>query len=179
MKKNNLKNYEVDKDSKRGVRYVGIYYTTGMSAEERRKNGVIRMLAGIVQIVLIFSAVALNCVGTRTVYVIIPLECILFCTLYYVIGAYTFFSTEDKMEQKAYERAVENPVQITMVAVVLNIISCIGQMIVIIRNASVLSGYGDYVLLALLFGLLVLHIIMWKYQKLLFERAKPIRQEKN
>ena len=179
MKKSNLENYEVDKGSKRGVRYVGIYYTTDMPAEERRKNGLLQILAGIVQMMLIFSAITLNSVGTRTIYVIIPLECILFCSLYYMIGSYTFWRSENKMEQKDYERAIENPVQIALVAVILNIVSCIGQSILIIRKASVLNGYKDYVLLGMLIVLLVLHIIMWKHQKMLFERTKSIRQENN
>lgn len=178
MKKNNLKNYEVDKNSKRGVRYIGIYYTSDMSMEARRKSGLLRIMAGLAEILLIFLAAAMNCVGTRTVYVIIPLECILFCALYYVIGAYTFFRSDDKMEQKEYERAVENPVQITLVAVILNIISCLGQMILIVRKATLFTGYGDYVLLVLLLGLLALHIVMNRCQRKLYDRTRPVRQDK-
>ena len=177
MKKNNLKNYEVDASSKRGVRYVGIYYESEMSASERRKSGMLQMAAGIAEILLIFMAAAVNCVGTRTVYVIIPLECILFCALYYIIGAYTYYRSDDKMEQKAYERAIENPVQIVTVAIILNLVSCIGQIILIFRKASELTGHGDYVLLVMLFVILVLHIMMWKYQKELFNRVKPVKQE--
>lgn len=175
MKKKNLKNYEVDKNSKRGVRYVGIYYTLDMSEKERRKNGIMRIVAGLVEMLLIFMAVAINCMGTRTVYVIIPLECILFCAMYYVIGAYTFFHSADKMEQRAYERAIENPVQITMTALILNFISCIGQVALIIRRASDFTGYGDYALLVMLLVILVLHYMMWRHQRMLHDRARAVK----
>ena len=178
MKKNNLKNYEVDKNSHRGVRYVGVYYTSDMSTEDRRKRGLFGMIAGIVEMLLIIMATAINCMGNRTVYVIIPLECILFCALYYVIGAYTFFRSADKMEQKAYEKAVENPVQITLVAVILNIVSCIGQVILIIRKAAVFTGYGDYVLFVMLLMILVLHIVMYKNQRKLYNRTHLVKQDK-
>ncbi len=178
MKKNNLKNYEVDKNSHRGVRYVGVYYTSDMSTEERRKSGILGMIAGLAEILLIIMAAAVNCIGTRTIYVIIPLECILFCALYYVIGAYIFFRSADKMEQKAYEKSVENPVQITLVAVILNIVSCIGQIILIVRKAASFAGYGDYVLLAMLLLLLMLHLAMHKYQQKLYSRTYPVKQDK-
>lgn len=177
MKRNNLKNYEVDKNSHRGVRYVGAYYTSDMSATERRKSGSLGMIAGIIEMLLIIVATAINCMGNRTVYVIIPLECILFCALYYVVGAYTFFRSADKMEQKAYEKAVENPVQITLVAVILNIVSFIGQVILIIRKAAVFTGYGDYFLLGMILVILALHIVMYRTQKKLYGRTHLIRKE--
>lgn len=178
MKKNNLKNYEVDPNSKRGVRYVGVYYTSDMPTKERRKSSLLQMAAGCAEILLIFMAAAVNCVGTRTVYVIIPMECILFCALYYMIGAYTFLRSNDKMEQRAFERAVENPVQITLVAVILNIVSCLGQFILIIRKAVLFTGYGDYVLFGIILVSLVLHIAMHTYQKKLFARTYPVKSEK-
>ena len=179
MKKNNLKNYEVDPHSKRGVRYVGIYYTSDMSIKERRKSGLLQMVTGCAEMLLIFIAVGVNCLGTRTVYVIIPMECILFCALYYMIGAYTFFCSGDKMEQKAFERAVENPVQITLVAMILNIVACLGQIILIIRKAALFTGYGDYVLLGMFFVILALHIAMHINQRKLFARTYPVKQEKH
>ena len=177
MKKKNLRNYEVDKTSKRGVRYIGIYYTLDMSDKEHRRDGLLRIAAGLVEMLLVFIAAAINCVGTRTVYIIIPLELVLFCAMYYVMGAYTFLRSTDRMEQRAYERAVENPVQITMTALVLSIISCIGQAVLIFRKASEVTGYGDCMLLILILVILVLHVMMWKHQRVLYGRTRIVKQE--
>ncbi len=175
MKKNSLKNYKVDDTSKRGVRYVGVYYTAELPAKERQRNGMVRMAAGFLEILLIFAAIAMNCAGTRTFYVVIPLECILFCAMYYLIGAYTFYRSDDRMEQRAFEKAIESPIQIMTVAIILNVISFVGQSVLIIRKAAELAGYRDYILLVLIFVILMLHIMMWRYQKKLHDRTRSVK----
>ncbi len=175
MKKKDLKNYKVDETSKRGVRYVGVYYTTDMPKEARRKSGLAQIAAGILEVLLIFIAVAMNCMGTRTFYVVIPLECILFCAMYYVIGAHAFYRSDDRMEQKTFDKAIDNPIQIVTVAIILNLISLIGQIILIIRKAALITGYRDYILLVLIIVLLGLHLMMWSHQRKLHNKTKPVK----
>ncbi|MBQ8816477.1 MAG: hypothetical protein IJZ84_04250 [Lachnospiraceae bacterium] len=170
--KKNLKNYELDEKSKNGVRYVGQYYIPNMTGPERRKSGTLQMLAGAVELLLIILAISVNCQGIRTIYVIIPLELILFCSLFYLMGAYRLFSSGDRMEQKTYDKAIANPVQIVAIATVLNFISCLGQIVLVIRKAGESFGYADYIFLAIIIVLLALHIFMWKHQRVLYNKVK-------
>ncbi len=170
--KKNLKNYELDDKAENGVRYVGRYYISDMTGPQRRKSGVLQMLAGAVELLLIIFAISVNCQGIRTIYVVIPLELILFCTLFYLMGAYRLFTSGDRLEQRTYDKAVANPVQIVTVAMVLNFISCLGQIILVIRKAGESFGYGDYIFLAMIIVLLVLHILMWKHQRWIYNQVK-------
>lgn len=172
MKKNNIKNYTLDASAQNGIRYVGQYYVTDIPDKQRRKGGICQLAAGLAELLLIMLAISVNGIGCHTVYIIIPLELILFCSLYYLIGSYTYMRSSDRMEQKVYDKAYSNPVQIVTVAIVLNLISLAGQTILVIRNVQEFTDNRDYVFLAIILVLFMLHIWMWKHQKSLFERVK-------
>lgn len=172
MKKNNMKNYALDESAKNGVRYVGQYHVTDIPKEQRRKGGIWQMIAGAAEMLLIILAISVNCTGSHTVYVIIPLEFILFCALYYLIGAYNYMQSADRIEQKVYDKAYSNPVQIVTVAAVLNLISLIGQIVLIIRQAATFTDYSDYIFLAIISVLFILHGVMWKHQRVLFSQIR-------
>ena len=176
MKKNNIQNYVLDEENGRKVRYVGQYYVTNVPAKARRKSAICKLAAGGLELLLILAAISVNCLGSRKAYIILPLELILFCALYYLIGAYTYLKSGDRIEQKVYDKAYSNPVQIVTVAAVLNLIALIGQAMLTIRQAEELNGYDDYTFLAILMGLLVLHMLMWKQQKRLFGQIEPEKQ---
>ena len=173
MRKNNIKNYVLDETDSRKVRYVGQYYVTEIPAEHRRKSGICKLLAGTLELLLILAAISVNCLGCRKIYIVLPLELILFCGLYYLLGAYTYFKSGDRMEQKVYDKAYSNPVQIVTVAVILNLTALTGQIVLVIRHADEITGCGDYVFGAILLLLLGLHTVMWRQQKMLFTKAGP------
>ncbi len=172
MKKNNIKNYTLDDKAHNGVRYVGQYYVTDIPVKERRKGGTYALVAGILEMLLIILAISVNCVGVHKIYIVIPLELILFCSLYYVMGAYTYMRSGDRIEQRIYDRAYSNPVQIVTVAAVLNLISFIGQTVLVVRQAGEAEGYSDYVFLVIIFVLMILHVLMWKHQRVLFSKVR-------
>ena len=167
-----LKDYELDDKAENGIRYVGRYYISELTDSERRKSSVLQMVAGIVEFLLIFFAISVNCQGVRTIYVVIPLELILFCAFFYMSGAYRLFVSGDKLEQKSYDKAISNPIQIVTVAILLNFIACLGQIVVVTRKTGESFGYGDYIFLAIIIVLLVLHGFMWRHQKWLYSKVK-------
>lgn len=170
MKKNNIRNYVVDKEAKRGVRYVGEYYVTDIPDEKRRRDGALQLLFGFGQIIAVFAALMIPSIGSVTVYVIIPLECILFCAMAYISGSYAFMRSDAKIEQKIYDRAYGNRIQVITVAIVFNSVSFLGQLFVIIKKSP---GFGDYFLLAIITVMLLLHIIVWRYHKKLLGLVRP------
>lgn len=173
MRKNSIKNYVLDETDKRKVRYVGQYYVTEIPADRRRKGGICKLLAGALELLLILAAISVNCLGCRKVYIVLPLELILFCGLYYLLGAYAYLKSSDRMEQKVFDKAYSNPVQVVTVALILNLIALIGQIVLVIRQADEMTGYGDYIFGAILLVLLGLHAVMWRQQKMLFSKAGP------
>ena len=168
----NIKDYELDDKAENGVRYVGQYYLTDMTSSERRKCGFRQMFAGVLEFLLIFFAISVNCQGGRTIYVVIPLELILFCAFLYMSGARRLFVSGDKLEQKSYDKAIANPIQIVTVSILLNFIACLGQIVVVIRKTGESFCYGDYIFLAIIIVLFILHVFMWRHQKWLYGKVK-------
>lgn len=175
MKKKYVKDYVADETVEGGYRYTGIYYTDNISDNQRKKLGVSHLLIGILQIVLVLFAASINCIGTRTIYVVIPMECTLFCALNLCLGAYTFLKSSNRMELRQYEGSYQRMVQSVTIAFFLNIGSVIGQIYIIAKGMQYNGMVSEYLLLVAILLMTVINGIEWKWQK---TRIAQVTQEK-
>lgn len=174
MKKGYMKDYVPDKDSERGVRYVGEYYVTDIPDDKRRRDGLLQIVGAFVEIILILIAVSLNCIGNYKVYIVIPMEITLFCILYYISGSYSYFKCDKRMEKLTYEKAFMRTVQSVTIAMIFNVFSLIGEAVLIIQNFKAMEGYGDYTFLIMILLVLVINISAFNWHRKL---ASQVRQE--
>lgn len=179
MKKGFLKDYVLDPDNPGGYRYVGSYYFCTVSDKSRKKNGILQLIGGIIEILFVLLAVSIHCLGNFKIAVVIPVECILICIVLYMSGSYAYMNSPDKMEKSTYEKAFLRTVQSVAVGTVLNTFALIAQVVVIVKNFSGLEGYGDYILLGMLAILLVCNLAALKYHRGLYQQAGPISIEED
>lgn len=172
MKKKYVKDYLPDDSSKNGLCYVGDYFTHDIGREERRRGGILQILSAIVEVVLILGAASINCIGNRTVYIIIPLECMLPCAYFYITGSYFYLKCGNRMERRQYESAFERPVQAVTVALILNLVSGVGELVLLVKNRGEWEGYAEYTLFALLIVLFLMNCASWNSQRKLNGRVK-------
>lgn len=165
MKKKYVKDYVADKTVEGGYRYTGIYYTDNLDADIRKKNGLIHLIVGVLQIIFIIFAASINCVGNRTIYVVIPMEITLFCALNLCLGAYTFLKSSNRMELHQYEGSYLKMVQSVTVAFFLNIGSIIGQIVVLTRGIFEFGVLNEVLLLAALIIMGVVNAMEWMWQR--------------
>lgn len=165
MKKKYVKDYVADKTVEGGYRYTGIYYTDNLDADIRKKNGLIHLIVGVLQIIFIIFAASINCVGNRTIYVVIPMEITLFCALNLCLGAYTFLKTSNRMELHQYEGSYLKMVQSVTVAFFLNIGSIIGQIVVLTRGTFEFGVLNEVLLLGALILMCVINAMEWMWQR--------------
>lgn len=177
MKKGFLKDYVLDADSVSGYRYVGSYYSCTVSDKDRRKHGILQIIGSALELLLVLLAVSIRCLGNFKISVVIPTECMLICIVLYMTGSYAYMKSTDKMEKGIYEKAFLRTVQSVAVGLVLNVFSLIAQLVVVIRNADTLEGYGDYLLLGMLALLAVCNLAALKYHRGLYKQAGPILVE--
>ena len=179
MKKCFLRDYVLDPDNPGGYRYVGSYYFCTVSDKNRRKNGILQLIGGILELLFGLVAVSIHCLGNFKIAVVIPVECILICIVLYMTGSYSYMTSPDKMEKSTYEKAFLRTVQSTAVGLVLNAFALVAQVVVIIRNISSLEGYGDYILLGMLAILFVCNLATLKYHRGLYKQAGIISVEED
>jgi len=165
MKKKYVKDYVADKTVEGGYRYTGIYYTDNLDADIRKKNGLIHLIVGVLQIIFIIFAASINCVGNRTIYVVIPMEITLFCALNLCLGAYTFLKSGNRMELHQYEGSYLKMVQSVTVAFFLNIGSIIGQIVVLTRGIFEFGVLNEVLLLAALILMGIVNAMEWMWQR--------------
>lgn len=175
MKKKYVKDYVADETVEGGYRYTGIYYTDNISDNQRKKLGVSHLLIGVLQVVLVLLATSINCIGNRTIYVVIPMECTLFCALNLCLGAYTFLKSSNRMELRQYEGSYQRMVQSVTIAFFLNIGSVIGQIYIIAKGMQYNGMVSEYLLLVAILLMTVINGIEWKWQK---TRIAQVTQEK-
>ena len=174
MKKGYIKDYVPDKDSERGVRYVGEYYITDIPDDKRRRDGWLQIVGAFVEIILILIAVSLNCMGNYKVNIVIPMEITLFCILYYITGSYAYLKCDKRMEKLTYEKAFMRTVQSVTIAIIFNVFSLIGETVLIIQNFKSMEGYGDCTFLIMILLVLVMNIAAFNRHRKL---ASQVRQE--
>lgn len=172
MKKGYIKDYVPDENSERGVRYVGEYYITDITKEQRRKSGMIQLVGALIEIALVLIAVSLNCMGNYKIYIVIPMEITLFCILYYVTGSYAFLKCDNRMEKLTYEKAFMKTVQSVTIAMIFNVFSLVGEAILIIQNFHNMQGYGDYTFFIMMLIILVINIAAFNWHRKLAAQAR-------
>ena len=172
MRKKHVKDYVADKTIEGGYRYVGMYYVDSISEIERKKAGIFHMSIGILQIILVLLAASINCMGNRTIYVIIPMECTMFCALNLCLGAYRFLKNSNRMELRHYEDSYQRMVQSVTIAFFLNIGSFIGQIVVISKGYFYSEAMYEYLLLGALLLMMIINGIEWKMQRKLIADVK-------
>ena len=165
MRKKHVKDYVADKTIEGGYRYIGMYYVDDISDVERKKAGILHMLIGLLQIVLVVLAAFINCMGNRTIYVVIPMECTMFCALNLCLGAYRFLKNSNRMELRHYEDSYQKMVQSVTIAFFLNIGSIIGQIVVISKGYFYLDPIDEYFLLGAILIMTAINGIEWKMQR--------------
>ena len=165
MKKKYVKDYVADETVEGGYRYTGVYYTDNLETDIRKKNGLIHLIVGGLQIAFVLFAASINCMGNRTIYVVIPMECTLFCALNLCLGAYTFFKSSNRMELYQYEGSYLKMVQSVTVAFFLNVGSIIGQIVVIAKGVYEFGVLNEVLLLVALILMGAINAIEWMWQR--------------
>lgn len=174
MSKKHVKDYVPDASVEGGYRYVGAYYMDQVETEERKRNGWIHIIAGVMEIVLVLLAASINCAGNRTIYVVIPMECTLFCAMVYIMGAYKYLKNGNRMERKDYEGSYLRMVQSATIAFFLNIGSAIGQIYLVCKGVNYAGMMYEYMLLAAIVLMGIMNCSGWILQRRMI--AKVVRQ---
>ena len=165
MKKKYVKDYVADEAVEGGYRYTGVYYKDGLEADIRKKNGWIHLIVGALQIAFVFIVASINCEGNRTIYVVVPMECTLFCALNLCLGAYTFLKTNNRMELHLYEGSYVKMTQAVAVAFFLNIGSVIGQVVVLMNGNHAYGLLNEIILLVALILMGLMNFLEWMWQR--------------
>ena len=177
MKRQNIKDYVPDESNEKGFRYTGDYFVHEIEEKQKKKSAIIQIVSALAEMILILAAASVNCIGNRTVYVVIPLECTLLCAVYYIMGSYAYLKCGNRMEKNQYENAFVRPVQSVTVALIFDLFAICGELVVIFRKGSG-EGYAEYLLFTLLIVLLIVNVIAWKWQRILFGMAQQEAVEK-
>ena len=165
MKKKYVKDYVADETVDGGYRYTGIYYIDNLETDIRKKNGLIHLIVGVLQIAFVLFAASINCMGNRTIYVVIPMECTLFCALNLCLGAYTFYKSNNRMELHQYEGSYLKMVQAATVAFFLDVGSIIGQIVVIVKGVYEFGVLNEILLLVALILMGTVNAMEWIWQR--------------
>ena len=121
MKKKYIKDYVATPEG--NVKYCGKYFISDITGEERRKEGIVQIIDGIVCACLLLAALCIPCQGSETIYVVIPLELALVCLWTYLTGSLAFLKADNRMEEKDYDKAYQNPIQALTVSILLYVFS--------------------------------------------------------
>lgn len=165
MRKKHVKDYVSDETIEGGYRYIGNYFIDNMPDDKRKKVALTDFLLGIIEAIGVLATLSINCVGNRTIYVVIPLEICLVCLVYYISGAYTYYKNDQKMERRCYEDSYLRMVQSITVAFFLNVGSIIGQIYTICKGYYFEDKNLEYLLLVALFIIATLNCFLWICQR--------------
>lgn len=169
MKKKHVHDYVADETIVGGYRYVGEYYIDNIESELRKKIGLINILIGVLELIVVFVALSLNCMGNRTFYVVIPLEIMMICNFIYIMGAYTYRKTNGKMEKRYYEDSVQRMVHASMITFLMNLCSIVGQIYIVFKGYYYSEKCLEYVLLGILIILGVVNFVLWNGKRKLIK----------
>ena len=171
MRRKHVRDYVVDETVEGGYRYVGEYYIDKTEPELRKKIGWLNILIGCLELVLAFVALSLNCIGNRTIYVVIPLEIMMICSFVYILGAYAYQKTNGRMEKRHYEDSVQRMVHMSMIAFLMNLCSIIGQIYIVFKGYYFSEIYLEYILLVILIILGIVNFILWNGKRKLINNV--------
>lgn len=174
MKKKYIKDY-VPKEGTSSYEYVGKYYICELTEEEQVKTARIQIGYALTALLLLIFALCLPALGTQTLYVVLPLEFIMICHVYYLTGSFGLFRMKGKMEQKTYDHLFERPIQTLTVSLFLEMIALAGEGFVVLRKQP--AGKTDLTLIFLLAVHLPISIMIWNRQRKVMHRVKEVKEE--
>ena len=169
MKKKYVKDYVATPEGK--LKYCGKYFTSDITGEERKKEGIVQIIYGIVCAGLLLAALCIPCQGNETIYVVIPLELAFICLWTYLTGSLAFLKADNRMEEKDYDKVYQNPIQALTVSILLYVFSFGGQMIGIVMNSSA-QEKGELYFSMILFFVVVMSIVVWNRQRKVMHLVK-------
>lgn len=173
MKKRYVKDYKFGSDAKH-FHYVGAYYVHGLDKRMRQKSGGVQLLAAAVEILLLVGVGFLNSPGTYTMYVIVPMLCMFFPILYYMMGTWNFMHCESRMERYQYDSSFLRMTKCAAAGLFLNLFALLGDVLLIVRNAKAWEEYSEYLLLTALVIMGVMNYTALAWHRYLM---KQVRQE--
>ena len=169
MKKKYIKDYVATPEG--NLKYCGKYFISYITCEERKKEGIVQIVYGIVCAVLLLAALCIPCQGSETIYVVIPLELAFICLWTYLTGSLAFLKADNRMEEKDYDKVYQNPIQALTVSILLYVFSFGGQIIGIVMNSAE-QEKGDLYFSMILFFVVVMSIVMWNRQRKVMHLVK-------
>lgn len=171
MKKRYLKDYTRDENG--SLSYTGKFYRSTISDADRKKQSLMGGAGGVLGIVIPLFALSLNCFGTVSIQVILPLEFTLLCYGYYLSGIAVFSKAGNRMELRTYEGAFLRTVQSVTLAMILQIVSLLGEGWIILTTGGG-TGREEFYLLISIALALALSMFLWKKHRRLIA---PVREE--
>lgn len=172
MKKKYVKDYVPKDDS--SYEYQGKYFCCNREKKERQTSGIIQLLYGGCSLVLLLLFLSFPGNGIQTLYVVLPLEIMMVCYVYHLIGSYGLLTVESRMEQRFYDKVFERPIQALTVAIILEFFSLLGQAIGVIMQKKA-TGWD-----VAMEGLLLLHFLLslyfWNRQR---KEMRFVKEEKD
>ncbi len=176
MKRRFVKDYAAAEGETKSFRYIGTYYVHRLEQTHRRKNGAFQLLAAVMEIMLLTGVCFFDSPGTYTPYVILPMVCMFFPAVYYILGTWAFMHCEQQMERYAYEGSFGRMMRAVYGACVLNLLALCGDVFLIVRNVRTWKEYSEYILLTVLVLLAVINYTAVVYHRHLM---KQVWKEKN
>lgn len=163
MKRKYVKDYIPDDLSAGSYRYVGEYYQSSLSKEARKRAGKRQLIFGVITLLFLVFLLFIPSIGTRTLYVVIPMEIMMVCFVCYCIGSFSLLTVSDVMEKRFYHKAYESPIQLFTVSLILEFLSLSGQALGVLHLQG--STKADLLLLAGLSVHFIVSIFLWNRQR--------------
>ena len=170
VKKRYLKDYT--RDEKGSLSYTGKFYRSAISDADRKKHS---LIGGVLGIMILLFALSLNCIGTVSIQVILPLEFTLLCYGYYLSGIAVFSKADNRMELRTYEGAFLRTIQSVTLAMVLQIVSLLGEGWIIFTTGGG-TGRKEYYLLLSIAFVLMLSMFLWNRNRRLIAQVREENQ---
>ena len=171
MRRKHVRDYVEDKTVEGGYRYVGEYYIDENEPELRKKSGVKGIVFGTLTAIIALVALSINCIGNRTIYVVIPLEVSMICMFVFLLGVWAYKKNNVKMEKRHYEDSVQRMVHSSMIAFIMNLCSIIGQFYIVLRGYHFLEMYLEYIFLGILIVLGIISFDLWSTSRRLISKV--------
>ena len=162
LKKRYIKDYVPTAEGE--IQYCGNYYLSHIPEEERKKEGKRQVLCSAGSLFLLLTALCIPCQGTQTIYVVIPVEITLICLWIQLSGSYKLMKSEERLEQKDYDKVYQSPIQALTVAIFLYVFGLIGQGICMLKN-EIHRSSGDIFFTIILVLVLIISCAAWNRRR--------------
>ncbi len=172
MKKKYIKDYVPKEDG--SYEYRGVFFVYSKSEKEQKTSGRVQIFYGIFTLLVLFLVLCFPAVGTRTLYVVLPLEIMMICFVSYVMGSVELVKTHGKMERRVYDKAWEGPMQTITISMILEFFSILGQLVGVL--AAKRAVMWDWIMEVILLLHLIATIPVWNRQRREIKMVKEGRE---